>query len=187
MISVLRCGAAQLLAVSARTDHVTGVLLPQTSSVAELHLGARVQAVAAQSEQLLQAANELLAMMLQVHAAVLLVATATHAIHRLVQLPLNSQNRRPANVVAPLDSPKVPTHLPLGHLRDGGGGQVTCAHLPTSHIYTSISPSNPILWDAVINRPSPQLVSTVTEFSPGGRSPASAHRAVSLGSSGKLE
>lgn len=104
------CGAAQPLAASAQTDHVTGVLLPQTSSVAELHLRTRVQAVPPQSEQLLQAVNEPLVMMPQLHAAVLPVAMATRPSQRLVQLPFG----------------KVWTHLHLRHLMDGGGGQVLC-------------------------------------------------------------
>lgn len=90
-VSVLMRRRAQQLAASARTDHVTGVLLPQASSVAELHLRTRVQAVPPQSEQLLQAANEPLPMTLQLHAAAaLLVAVATHNSRASVRLPLNT-------------------------------------------------------------------------------------------------
>lgn len=75
------------------TDHVTAEQLRQTGPVAELHLRTRRQTLSSQSEQVLQAADQLLVMVLKLQAAPHLVAVATQPRLRTFQLRLDSQKR----------------------------------------------------------------------------------------------
>lgn len=73
------------------TDHVTAEQLRQTGPVAELHLRTWRQTLSSQSEQVLQAADQLLVMVLKLQAAPHLVAVATQPRLRTFQLRLDSQ------------------------------------------------------------------------------------------------
>lgn len=93
LLSVLCRGTAWWGTLPAQTDHVIAVPLRQTSPVAELLLRTRRQTLTSQSEQVLQAVDQPLVVVLKLSAALHLVAMAAYARLRLFQLPLNSQKR----------------------------------------------------------------------------------------------
>lgn len=71
------------------TDHVTAVLLLELSSVVELCVRLLCEALRAQSEQLLQAVDQPLTLLLQLHAALQLLTAGANTTQSAVQLALH--------------------------------------------------------------------------------------------------